>query len=36
VRLKPHAGLAVLDPDPAFSADGRACALRRHQAFFYM
>ena len=34
-RLAAHAGLALPDPDPAFLGDISACALRRHQLFFY-
>lgn len=34
-RLAAHAGLALLDPDPALPGNVSACALRRHQLFFY-
>ncbi len=35
VRLLAHARLAVACPDPALIAHIGACALRRHQLFFY-
>jgi len=35
-RLKPHAGLTLVDPLPSSLPDIGAFALRRHQLFFYM
>jgi hypothetical protein len=35
VRLLAHARLTLVAPDPALIPHGGACALRRHQLFFY-
>jgi hypothetical protein len=35
VRLLAHAGLTLCPPDAAFIPHVGACALRRHQLFFY-
>ena len=36
VRFAAHRGLPLVDPDPAAFSHVGACALRRHQLFFYM
>ena len=36
MRLLAHAGLALGRPDPTLLTNVGACALRRHQRFFYM